>query len=272
MPDNTTVIGGYLPLNSFLHGLDARTKTFSFLVFLYCVMVSDQTAVTLFNLLIILSLACLSQAPFIIWAKHIGRFAPMLVITFGLNLVFTAPGFYYEVFGVTLPIGVDSLRYSLLLTVKLTCAIVLALILTFSTTPSQFTRSIQWFATPLGMLRIPVGDFSLVIFMAMRFVPLFQQELHIIREAQISRGMDFDSGNILLRGKRLLGLLRPAFTMTAKRSEVLAHAMSARGFVPGAKRTLFRQQTFSARDISALIILTLYIASWHVLSSLRPIS
>lgn len=266
MIDIGVTIGGYLPVSSFLNRMDARFKITFFCILLYCTFTSNAPAVVMLHLLFIIFLAKISLAPMFIWFRRLKQFAPMLMITFALNLLFGSPGFYYKIGGVALPFGQDSLIGSITLTTQIVIAIYLALILTFSTSPSQLTHAMQWFASPLSWLGLPTQEFSVVIFMAMRFVPLFQQELYRIRDAQISRGLNFQSGNALTKSIRLLGLLHPAFVATVKRSEILAQAMSARGFVPGGPRTNFQEQSLSRYDLIATIVVLSYLGVRHLLS------
>lgn len=266
MLDDTVTIGGYLPVASFLRSLNARTKILIFCILLYCSFSLNDSSTVLLNFMFTLFVARLSQAPVSLWLRCLWRFFPMLAITFLLNLLFTPPGFYFEFAGVVFPIGRDSLFHSVTFTIQLACVIMLALTLTFSTSPSQFTYAIQWLMYPLSFVKLPVKDFSLVVFMALRFVPLFQQELNKIREAQISRGMNFQSGSALTKGKKLLGLFHPAFTSTIKRSELLAQAMTSRGFVPDAPRTNFGERPFSKLDLISTIFFLFYLSVWYSLS------
>ncbi len=270
MLDTGITIGGYLPVSSFLNRMDARFKIVFFCILLYCTLSSNAPAIVLFNLFFAIFLAKISLAPMFVWFRRLKQFAPMLLITFALNLLFGSPGFYYQIGGVTLPFGQDSLIGSTTLTTHIVIAIYLALILTFSTSPSQLTHAIQWFASPLSWLGFPTREFSVVIFMAMRFVPLFQQELYRIRDAQISRGLNFQSGTALKKSMRLMGLLHPAFMATVKRSEILAQSMSARGFVPGAPRTNFHEQSLSRYDLIATFVVLSYLVVRNLLSNYYP--
>lgn len=258
MIDQSLAIGDYLPASSFIHRLDARTKIVSFFILLYCAFSSNTSTAASINLMFIMALAMLTSVPINVWTKCLLRFSPMLVLTFALNLFFSEPGFYYEINGVILPIGKNSLSHSFILTLQLLSAILLALILSFSTAPSAITSAIEWFTTPLALLKIPTSEFSMTIFLAMRFIPIFQQELQKIRDAQISRGIDFHSGSVLKKGKRLLGIFHPAFISTIRRSEMLAQAISSRGFIPGQKRSHFSRSHISKADIVAIIVLLLY--------------
>lgn len=253
MIDNTASIGGYLPVTSTLSGLDARIKLVIFFILLALTLTSNDTRTVLLNISFISLLARMSSAPMRTWVKCFWRFSPMLIITFLLNLVFSAPGFYIEIAGLALPVGYDSLNSSLVLTAQLAGAIMLAMIISFCTTPSQLTSALQWFAQPLSWLKAPVGEFSLVIFMAMRFVPLFQQELFRIRDSQLCRGLNFQTGSFWVKGKKLLGIFQPAFISTIQKSEILAGAMTARGFVPGAPRSHYARKPLSHRDLIAVL-------------------
>lgn len=258
MLENSVIIGSYLPVTSPLSRLDVRTKIIGFCFLLYGVLSSNKAPIVMLNVTFTVFLATLTRVPFTFWLRCLLRFSPMLLITFLLNLFFTSPGFYYEIAGFVLPVGKDSMASSATTTFQLLCAILLALILTFSTPPTELVNATQWLAKPLSRLKIPVQDLALVMFMAMRFIPFFQLELNRIVEAQKSRGINFQDGSVIDKGKRLLGILHPAFMATIGRSENLAVSMSARGFTRGVKRTFFRQRYLSQSDSVALMILIGY--------------
>ena len=179
------------------------------------------------------------------------------------------PGFRWApvtVLGVNLPFTWDGLRNSLIFSVQLLEAITLSMVLTFSTSPAALTRGIQKLAAPLQRFGLPVEEYGTVLLLAMRFVPLVQQEVRTIVDAQKSRGVNFHSGGVASRGRSLLAGARPRIDRRAlRRADVLATAMSARGYRPGQPRSQFQPQEFARTDYVGVVCVGLFFLGRYTL-------
>ncbi len=101
------------------------------------------------------------------------------------------------------------------------------------------------------MIGTPVDDAALVLFLALRFVPMLQEEWLRLIEAQESRGIDLMSGTLSIRIRRLMSLIVPSMLLAFRKSEELSTAMTTRGFRPGEERTEYNPLVFSYRDFYA---------------------
>jgi energy-coupling factor transport system permease protein len=245
-------IGGFLPGDSLLHRLDPRTKILGLAAMLCAVFVNPSAMGVLVTAVGVISLVVLSGTGWRVWAFGLGRFGWMLALVAGMNLIFNSSGQLLFVNGWELPFTKEGIETSLKFTLQLAEAITLSMILTFTTTPGQLTRAVQRVASPLKRLKVPVEDVGVVLLLAMRFIPLLQQELRTIIDAQRSRGVEFSRGNFVARSRNLAAVLVPALSGTLRRADTLALAMTARGFQPGRPRSEFRPLRFSGIDFSAL--------------------
>ncbi|WP_375663927.1 energy-coupling factor transporter transmembrane component T, partial [Bartonella sp. CL63NXGY] len=102
-------------------------------------------------------------------------------------------------------------------------------VLTATTPTLQLAAAFAALLKPLRYLKIPVDQMTLMLSVALRFVPTIMQQLHQIMNAQRSRGMQFNQGGLIARCHHLLPVLIPLFINSFQRSEELATAMEARG-------------------------------------------
>lgn len=198
-----------------------------------------------------LAVACMTRTGWRVWLVALSRFSWMLLIAAGINLIFSKGGAFIHVWGYALPVTGEGVVVAATFTAQLAEAIVFSMALTFTTTPRELTRGLERLARPLSRLSFPVEEFSIVVLLALRFVPLLQHEVRTIVAAQKSRGVEFGKGNIQARGRTLIAVLVPALTGALRRADLLAVAMTERGFRPGEKRSEYRPLQFYRRDYLA---------------------
>ncbi len=127
-------------------------------------------------------------------------------------------------------------------------------LVTMTTAPSALGNGLQWYFGPLRRLRVPVDDITVMVSLGLAFLPLLQQELQRILLAQRVRGADFRRGPIEQRLINALALLPPLLAGNLRRAEELAVAMEARGYVPGARRTVLNAGRFGIADVVAIVV------------------
>ena len=131
--------------------------------------------------------------------------------------------------------------------------VMMSTILTLTTTPLEIADGIESLLKPLKKLKVPVQEIALILSISLRFVPTLMQETEKIMNAQRSRGVDFSSGNLIQRMKKVVPLLIPLFISSIDRADQLAVAMTARGYRGGDSRTKLRQLTWSNLDTIVMI-------------------
>ena len=93
---------------------------------------------------------------------------------------------------------------------------------------------------------------------ALRFIPILLEETDKIMKAQIARGADLESGNIIQKAKNMIPILVPLFVSAFRRANDLAMAMEARCYRGGDGRTKMKPLQYSQRDHEAYMIFALY--------------
>lgn len=133
-------------------------------------------------------------------------------------------------------------------------------LLTLTTSPIALTDGIEHILNPFKRIGVPAHELAMMMTIALRFIPTLLEETDKIMKAQIARGADFESGNLISRAKGLVPLLVPLFISSFRRADELAMAMEARCYRGGENRTRMKELKTHGKDYFALSIGTLLIA------------
>jgi energy-coupling factor transport system permease protein len=128
------------------------------------------------------------------------------------------------------------------------------LLLTYTTSPLQLTDAMEALFSPLKRIKLPVHELSMMMSIALRFIPTLIEETDKIMSAQKARGADFEHGNLFQRAKALLPLLIPLFVSAFRRADELAIAMESRCYNGGDGRTKFKQLRYTRTDFTAFAL------------------
>jgi energy-coupling factor transport system permease protein len=128
-------------------------------------------------------------------------------------------------------------------------------LLTLSTMTTDINNGIEAVLSPLKLIKVPVGVFSMLISLTLRFIPTLLGESQKIMNAQASRGVDFSEGTLKEKVTQIVSLLIPMFVISFKRAEDLADAMESRGYIIGAKRTKLDELKLKEVDYISMIIM-----------------
>ena len=133
-------------------------------------------------------------------------------------------------------------------------------IMTLTTTPNQLTDGMEKALMPLSKIGVPVHAVAMMMSIALRFIPILIEETDKIMKAQMARGADFESGNLLKRVKNMIPLLVPLFISAFRRADDLAMAMEARCYHGGSGRTKMKPLHYEKRDKVSYLFLLVYFA------------
>lgn len=240
-------IGQYYPADSMIHKLDPRTKLMATLVYILSLFVfrnvAGFAAVTLWLALVI----WLSKVPFGYMVKGLKAIVIILLITVVFNL-FLTPGETLVSFW-KLRITEEGLKNAALMTVRLIYLILGSSILTLTTTPNQLTDGLEKSLKPLNKIHVPVHEIAMMMSIALRFIPILIEETDKIMKAQLARGADFESGNLVKKAKSMVPLLVPLFISAFRRANDLALAMEARCYHGGEGRTKMKPLRYKRVDL-----------------------
>ena len=151
----------------------------------------------------------------------------LLVITASFNLFFTRGDNALVDYGI-IHISDTGITNALTMIVRLVLLIIGTSLMTLTTTPNQLTDGLEKSMKPLNKIHVPVHAISMMMSIALRFIPILIEETDKIMKAQMARGADFENGNILRRAKNMVPLLVPLFVSAFRRADDLAMAMEAR--------------------------------------------
>jgi energy-coupling factor transport system permease protein len=251
-------IGGYIPGDSILHRLDPRTKLAGMVILLGTVFLAPNAWNPAIAGVATATIAALTGAGARIWGWSLKRFMWLLAFSAAANILFVREGTLITAGPLALPFTELGIKKGLLLTLQLGAAIAISMSLTFTTSPIQITKACRAMARPLRRF-LPVEEIGLVLLLAMRFVPLLQEELRAIVDAQKSRGVEFGRGGPAVRATNLAAVLVPALSSALRRADILAAAMTARGYEPGKPRSEYEPLAFRSIDATAALLVVGYL-------------
>ena len=254
-------LGQFFPGNTIVHRLDPRTKLI--LVFLYIVALFQANGWVGCGVVTAVTALCMLLSH--IKPKNIFKgLKPMLfiiVLTALLNIFYTEgreiiPGWHMTW---------EGLARSVQMILRIVLLITGTFLLTYTTSPIALTDGLELLLNPLKKLKVPVHEMTIMMSMALRFIPTLIEETDKIMSAQKARGADFETGRLTERAKALLPILVPLFVSAFRRADELAVAMESRCYHGGEGRTRMKVLRLETRDWIALVLGVLFLAGMIVL-------
>ena len=249
-------LGQYFPGDSIVHRLDPRTKIV--LVVVYIVALFQAQSWPGFLAVSAVTAVCvaLSRIPPRSMFKGVRPMLFIIVLTALLNLFYTGgtpilPGWIITWEGLSRA-GQMVLRIVLLISGTF--------LLTYTTSPIALTDGLELLLKPLSALKLPVHEMTMMMSMALRFIPTLIAETDKIMSAQKARGADFETGGLIRRAKALLPILVPLFVSAFRRADELAVAMESRCYHGGEGRTRMKKLAMQRCDYLALLLGALFLA------------
>ena len=250
-------LGQYYQTDSYVHRLDPRVKIIATLVYIVSLFVVDNFIGYLIAALILAVAIMRSNVPVKFIFKGMKAIYFLLAITMVFNL-FLTPGEPLITFW-KLKITKEGLKIAIMMGVRLVFLITGSSIMTLTTTPNQLTDGLESLMNPLKALHVPVHEISMMMSIALRFIPILMEETDKIMKAQMARGADFESGSLIQRAKSLIPLLVPLFISAFRRAGDLAMAMEARCYRGGEGRTKMKPLKYKQQDIVTYVVILLYL-------------
>lgn len=252
-------IGQFYPADSILHRLDPRVKFIGTFLFLISLFVADSFWGYALATVFLAAAIGLSKVPVKFMLKGLKPLFIILLITVLFNL-FLIPGEVLWSAGF-LKITREGMVQAVKIGIRLIYLVIGSSIMTLTTTPNQLTDGMEKILAPLNKIKVPVHEISMMMSIALRFIPILMEETDKIMKAQIARGADFESGNIIQRAKSMVPLLVPLFISAFRRADDLAMAMEARCYHGGDNRTQMKPLVYHRRDYAAYVISVLYLGA-----------
>lgn len=259
------LLGQYRPLDSFLHRLDARAKLLPVLAVLVLALMTGS--VLFYGVILVALIAGLLLSR--VGAANLWQsFRPVILlvlITFLYHILFSGKDspvlFTVDGFPVTSRGMANAIFFSL----RLILFIAMAFLITLTNSPSELAETLVSLLKPLERLRVPVNDLGLVLFIAMRFIPILYDEFLAIKHAQMMRGVSFH-GSVVGRIRKTTALLIPVFASAMNRADDLALAIEARGYHGASPRTAYTHARFGRTEWTFMLVATAAVAALFVVT------
>ncbi len=266
--------GQYCEGDSIIHRLDARIKIIISILFIVVIFLAKSLGAFL--------LLSVAAVVFVLMTK----LSPLMILR-GMKplifvLIFTAAINIFWMTGNTLLVKIGFIRIYLegiinavLIVLRIMLLITAtSVFMTYTTTPLALTDALEQLLAPLKKLHVPVHEFSMMMTIALRFIPILIDETQKIINAQTARGADFSTGSIVKRAKALVPILIPLFVSAFRRADELATAMECRCYTGGNGRTRMNVMHSKPKDWvflfcvallgAVVIVVNLYVPIYHL--------
>lgn len=246
-------LGQYFPGKSVIHRLDPRTKLIVLIVYIVVLFLA-KTWVTYGILFLVLAFTIkVSTIPPKAIVRGLKPLVMILIFTGILNLFFTKEGRILVEWGF-ITISTGGILRAVQMMVRILMLISATFLLTYTTSPIALTDGLESLMNPLKKIRVPVHELSMMMCIALRFIPTLIEETDKIMSAQKARGADFETGSLIQRAKALIPILVPLFISAFRRADELATAMECRCYQGGEGRTKMKMLRYHREDLKAFAV------------------
>ncbi|NLS44779.1 MAG: energy-coupling factor transporter transmembrane protein EcfT [Firmicutes bacterium] len=240
-------LGQFMPGTSFVHKLDPRVKIIMTLVIIIMLFVITTLVGYSLVFLFILCAIFVARLPAKFMLRSIKPLLFIIILTFGLHLFINEGRSLFSIG--PLVATYEGAFKGFTMAFRLVLLVLGTSILTLTTSPMELTDGLENLLSPMKRVGVPSHELAMMMTIALRFIPTLLEETDKIMKAQMARGADFESGNILERAKSLIPLLVPLFINAFRRADDLAMAMEARCYRGGEGRTRMKQMRLTTGDI-----------------------
>lgn len=251
-------LGQYYQTDSVLHRLDPRVKLAGTLLYIISLFFFRNFIGYTIAAAFLAMIIKLSHVPFRFMVKGMKAILFLLLITVVFNLFLTPGEPLVTLWKLT--ITREGMQTAFTMAVRLMMLVIGSSVMTLTTTPNNLTDGMEKGMGPLKVFKVPVHEVAMMMSIALRFIPILLEETDKIMKAQIARGADFESGNLIRRAKALVPLLVPLFISAFRRANDLAMAMEARCYRGGEGRTKMKPLIYQRRDRIAYLCILAYLA------------
>ncbi len=246
-------LGQYIPGNSVVHRLDPRTKILLMIAYIVAVFIVKRIEMFIPVILFTVLITVLAKVPANYMLKALKPMRLLLPLMFVMNLFLIKTGKTIVDWWI-IHIYADGLTNAVFVVLRLATLVCGTSLLTLTTTPIALTDGLEKLLSPLKIIKFPAHELAMMMTVALRFIPTLIEEADKITKAQLARGADFESGNLIQRAKALIPLLVPLFISAFRRADELAVAMECRCYHGGEGRTRLRQLHYVGRDYFVLVL------------------
>ena len=258
------IFGRFIPGDSVIHRLDPRAKLLASFYFIGIIFMANNWKTYLLMFVFTMGAIYLSKISVRFFIRGVRPLLWLISFTVLLQIFFTRGGTEYFRFGV-IALTQQGLMNGAFIFCRFVLIIFMSTLLTLTTSPLSLSDAIEYLLRPLKVVKFPVHEVSLMLSIALRFVPTLMDETEKIMNAQRARGVDFGAGNLAQKMKAIVPLLIPLFVSSFNRAEDLAIAMEARGYQGGDSRTKYRALNWHWQDAFVFVVFALLTVALYFL-------
>lgn len=240
-------IGQYFPTGSVIHKTDPRVKILIIFIYIVFLFIIKSFLGYGFMVLWIMAATVASKLPINLLFKGLKPLRWIILITFIINVLFTQGTPIFSIGPIN--ISQEGIIIAIRLAFRLCLLVLGTSLLTLTTSPVTLTDGIEGLLSPLKVVGFPAQELAMMITIALRFIPTLIDETDKILKAQMARGADFESGNILNRAKNMVPLIVPLLLSSINRADELSIAMEARCYNGDKGRTKLNPLELKGQDI-----------------------
>ena len=259
-------LGQYFPGNTPIHRLDPRTKLIWVVLYIVALFSAQWLVSYGLVLALLITVVALSKIQFKVILKSMKPLLFIILLTGLLNLFYTqgTPLVSFWIF----TISREGIFSAVFMVLRISMLITGTFMLTYTTSPIALTDGLERLLGPLKKIKVPVHELTMMMCIALRFIPTLIEETDKIISAQKARGADFETGSIFSRAKALIPILVPLFISSFRRADELAVAMECRCYHGGEGRTRLKELSYRRVDYVVLIGGLIFVAVIIVLANL----
>lgn len=238
----------YRNVRSIIHSIDPLTKLIAFIALTSLVFIADDW----------ITLGTMLGFTFVV-----STLARVRIKSYFTMLFFIIPFFLMMMLFYSIAYGSidDAFKVVSFMSIRLYEFLLIAIIYTSTTKEMDIAASIEWFITPLRIIKVPTYEIAMIIMLAIRFIPLMFEDMRMIMVAQTSRGVNVYNGRATTKIKGVSNSLLPMFVLAFKRSEDISNSMIMRGYQVGQKRSKFKKNKFFILEFLTIVVIGLLIAA-----------
>lgn len=234
---NSNLLGSYYPTKSFVHSINPLIKIISTIILIISLFLNSNIYLALALLLFVVIISLIANLPYNLYLKVLFGLKYILIFTIGIYLLFN-----YE------------LIYALVVVLRLYTIVLYTTVITMTTTHKEMTRGIELFLSPLKVFKIHVNKITLMLTLALRFIPTILMQADKIMKSQKSRGIDYNTYEIDKKIFSLKTILLPIFVLTLRRADTISDVLQLRLYDLNSDRTYLTEYKIKLKDIIFLII------------------
>ena len=243
-------IGQYYPGQSAVHRLDPRGKLIFTVLFVALLFMAQSLMGIVICSLFVVALYPLSGIPLRMLQKSLKPIVLIVAITSLLNMFFIAGRPVFTLWFLT--VTWEGILFAVMMSLRFVALIAGTSLLTYTTSPIALTDALERLLRPLKKIKFPAHELSMMMTIALRFIPALMEETGKIMSAQKARGAAFEEGGLRARARALVPILIPLFVSAFRRADELAMAMECRCYRGDEGRTRMRMLHFGSVDAAAL--------------------